>query len=461
MASQTLRVITGSPPAGSEIPIGDDVMLGRAAEGAGALGQDPELSREHARITRDINGQLVLSDLGSTNGTYLNGWRIPAPQVLNPGDNVQLGTTVLELRAPDDGTQVNRRPAIVTGIRGAEALRPPPRTSVLYVTGVKKSYGDHAVLKGIDLEVQPGEIVGLLGPNGAGKTTLVSIIAGIRGADAGSVEVAGIDVLQNPGEARRFLGLAPQDLGIYPTLSVYRNLRFFGELAGLSGAELTARVQEVGDALSLSPIFEQSAGRLSGGQKRRLHTGMAMLHRPPLLILDEPTVGADIRTRQEILDLVKRLAAEGRAVCYSTHYLPEIEELGASVAMLEGGQIIARGSIAELIAKYSTSGVELRFNGPAPEVRFDGEVTLEDSILRVESEAPDEAAAALLARLGPHAARLAAVEIIRPSLDSVYLALTQHRYKDVQPLPPAERLLGSRAPGEVPPAVAQARSVRS
>jgi ABC-2 type transport system ATP-binding protein len=415
----------------AERPLGDELVIGRDP-GDELLGSDPELSRRHARITRNDAGALVLEDLDSTNGTWLNGWLIPSPQLLSPGDRVRVGQTELVLRS---ATEARRRSSIVLGLPGAEELRPARQSSVLYVDGVRKSYGNREVLRGVDLEVQPGEVVGLLGANGAGKTTLVSIVAGIRPADAGEVYVNGVDALRDSQAARRHLGLAPQDLGVYPTLSVRRNLRYFGEIAGLRGSELDERVEEIGSALSLEPIFDRPAGKLSGGQQRRLHTGMAMLHHPPLLILDEPTVGADVRTRAEILDLVKKLAGEGRAVCYSTHYLPEVEELGASVAVLEGGRIIARGSIAELIARHSSPAVELTFDGPAPELDLAGDISREDSVVRIKAEAPTEVAASVVAALGAHAQRLRSIEIIRPSLDSVYLALTERRYTSDRPSP--------------------------
>lgn len=430
MAGEVLRVIAGSAQ-GTEIELGDEFVIGRAEPGQSNFGGDPELSRRHARISRALDGSFTLEDLGSTNGTYLNGWRIPSPQALNDKDRIQVGTSVVELSLPAGNlgaTLARRRPVILAEARGAEDLRPPERESLLYATDVRKSYGDHEVLKGIDLEVQPGEIVGLLGANGAGKTTFVSIVAGLRPASGGTIRVAGVDALAHPQEARKHLGIAPQDLGIYPTQSVRRNLLFLGELSGLSGKLLGERVEEIGEALSLTPIFDRPAGVLSGGQKRRLHTGMAMLHHPALLILDEPTVGADVRTRQEILDVVKKLAAEGRAICYSTHYMPEIEDLGASVAILKGGQIIARGSIAELISKHSSPAVELRFDGPPPELRLTGEVTREDATLRVKTRDPSTVAGDAIAQLGTDRARLRDIEIIRPSLESVYLSLTAERY---------------------------------
>jgi ABC-2 type transport system ATP-binding protein len=432
-----LRVIAG-PAAGTELPLGRNVAIGRAIEGPGNLGGDKELSRDHARVVMLAAGSYALEDHGSTNGTYLNGWKIPSSQLLSTGDRIQLGQTVLELVLPFDAhrTGVRRRQVILADSPEAEELRTPRAETLLYASGVRKSYGSLEVLKGVDLEVEPGEIAGLLGHNGAGKTTFVSCVAGLRKADSGTILVNGVDAGAEPLKARRHLGIAPQDLGIYPTLSVRRNLELFAELAGLRGREMSARVEEVAEALSLTPKFDAAAGTLSGGQQRRLHTGMAIVYKPALLILDEPTVGADIRTRQEILDVVKKLASEGHAICYSTHYLPEIEALGASVALLQGGRIIARGSIAELVAKHSTQAVELLFDGPAPEIPIrGGQATVDGAILRIKTDNAAEMAAGVLGQLGAHAVRLRSVELVRPSLDSIYLTLTEQRYSSADPSP--------------------------
>ncbi|HLM87081.1 MAG TPA: ATP-binding cassette domain-containing protein [Solirubrobacteraceae bacterium] len=433
MLGEALRVIDG-PEAGSEIPLGRNVAIGRAVEGPGNLPGDHELSRSHARIVMLAPGSYALEDLDSTNGTYLNGWRIPSSQLLSTGDRIQLGGTVLQVVLPQAGQASGahrRRQVILAGATDAEALRTPKAQATLYASGVRKSYGSVDVLKGVDLEIEPGEVAGLLGHNGAGKTTFVSCVAGLRRADAGTILVDGVDAVKEPLKARRHLGIAPQDLGIYPTLTVRRNLELFSELAGLRGREMASNVEEVGEALSLTPKFDAHAGTLSGGQQRRLHTGMAMVYKAPLLILDEPTVGADIRTRQEILDVVRKLADEGHAICYSTHYLPEIEALGASVALLQGGEIIARGSIAELVTKFSKQAVELTFEGTAPDIAVrGGETKLEGSRLRITTDNAAETAAAVLGQLGAQAIRLRNVELVRPSLDAIYLTLTEQRYSE-------------------------------
>ena len=300
---------------------------------------------------------------------------------------------------------------------------------MLSVEGLSKSYGAVAALDQVDLEVSPGEVVGLLGPNGAGKTTLVSIVAGLRRADSGTVRVGTIDALAHPQRARRLLGLAPQDLGIYPIITVRQNLRLFAELAGLSGAELITNIDRVAEVLHITPLLDRKAGTLSGGQKRRLHTGIALLNHPPLLLLDEATTGADVGTRSDLLQVVRDLAGEGSAILYSTHYLHEVETLDASVVILEEGGVIAEGSVRRLIAAHGTAATELTFDGPPPAIEMTPAAERDGNVLRIVMDEPAAGLAAVLAALGPEAARLRSVEIIEPSLETVYLTLTGHRYQ--------------------------------
>jgi ABC-2 type transport system ATP-binding protein len=281
----------------------------------------------------------------------------------------------------------------------------------------------------VDFEIAPGEITALLGPNGAGKTTLVSIAVGLRRPDAGRVIVNGIDVTVRPLEARRFVGYAPQELAVYPTVSVNENLVYFGELAGLRGQQLRRRVEEVAEALELTPLLERVVRELSGGEKRRVHTAMALLHRPPLLLLDEPTTGVDVLTRARVLEVVRSLAADGSAVCYSTHYLTEVEVLGADVAILDHGRVIARGSVADLVAAHGGSAVELAFEGEPPALDLTERTEICDGVVRIFTDNPAAAAAAALATLGENARLLRSIEVIKPSLEAVFLALTGRRYE--------------------------------
>ncbi|MGH2757694.1 MAG: ABC transporter ATP-binding protein [Actinomycetota bacterium] len=299
---------------------------------------------------------------------------------------------------------------------------------MLAITGLRKSYGEVVALGGVDLTVDRGEIVALLGPNGAGKTTLVSIVAGLRKADSGEVRVGNVDALAHPNAARRMIGLAPQDLGVYPIVSARENLILFGELAGLSKAELPTRIDETAEALGLTDLLDRQAGTLSGGERRRLHTAIALLHRPPLLLLDEATTGADVRTRGDILELVRRMAAEGSAILYSTHYLAEVDQLNTSVAILEQGRLVARGTVADLTAAHAHSAVELVFEGSAPVLDLPG-ATSEDGTIRVRTDRPAQTIADAIARLGANAARLTSVDVVKPNFESVYLALTGKRFE--------------------------------
>src|SRR6266508_4863433 len=299
---------------------------------------------------------------------------------------------------------------------------------MLHIRGLCKAYGDLKALQGIDLDVRAGEIVALLGPNGAGKTTLVSIVAGLRKADSGTVEVDGLDALRRSAEVRRRVGLAPQDLGVYPVVSVRQNLRLFGELAGVRRTDLKARVDEVAEALAITDLLDRKGGELSGGQKRRVHTAIALLHRPRLLLLDEATTGADVETRGHILELVKELAAGGSAVLYATHYLTEVETLGSNAAILDHGQVIARGPVGDLIGAHAVPVVELAFDGEVPAISSHGGATVEGNRLRLPTRDPAATLVEVVPQVPPGV--LSSVEIIRPNLEAVYLALTGRRYDE-------------------------------
>jgi ABC-2 type transport system ATP-binding protein len=292
---------------------------------------------------------------------------------------------------------------------------------MLEVQSITKAYSGNPVLRGVDLRVRPGEVVALLGPNGAGKTTLAAIVAGLRSASTGTVLIDGHDVTRQPWQARDLLGLAPQQLGIYPTLTARRNLQLFGELAGLRGSATRSRIDDVTQALGLVAMLDQRAGTLSGGQQRRLHTAMALLHRPRLLLLDEPTVGADVESRRQILALVRQLADDGCAVCYATHYLPEIEDLSARVAVLHRGRIVADAPVDALVRQRGQGSLRLTFRGEAPDVPG---LRRRGHELSGEAENPARALSDVFSRLGPDIDRLEAVEVGQPSLESAYLAIT-------------------------------------
>jgi ABC-2 type transport system ATP-binding protein len=273
---------------------------------------------------------------------------------------------------------------------------------LLDVVGLTKAYDGRRALDGLDLRVCRGEVVGLLGPNGAGKTTFVSIVCGLVRPDAGTVRVSGVDVVRDPRRARRHLGVAPQETGVYPTLTCRQNLRFFAELGGVRRRDVGDAVDRVGAALGLGELLDRRAAELSGGERRRLHSAIALIHRPPLILLDEPTTGADVRTRAQLLDLVTELAAAGSAVVYSTHYLAEIERLAASVVILDAGRVVVRGSVAQLVATKGISVIEVSFRGQPPDLVAPPGASIErdGAILRMRAPDPGSATAYLLTQLG-------------------------------------------------------------
>ena len=295
-----------------------------------------------------------------------------------------------------------------------------PHAPALDVREIRKSYGTHEVLRGVDLRVEPGQILGLLGRNGAGKSTLITILCGLRRADSGTASICG----HRPAsaDAARLIGYAPQELGIYPDLSVAQNLAAFGELHGLGRREAASRADEVMELLGLSEKRGQRASHLSGGQQRRLHAGMAIMHRPRLLFMDEPTVGADVEARSQILRTVRQLADEGAAVVYTSHYLAEFEELGSDIAILNEGRVVARGTLEEIIAGHGRAEVTLEFDRRVPTI--DGWSANDRTLRHIGDEAdPGSRIGEALASPALQGARLMDVRITQASLHNAYLQI--------------------------------------
>jgi ABC-2 type transport system ATP-binding protein len=293
---------------------------------------------------------------------------------------------------------------------------------MLVVRDVHKRYGDVTALRGASFEVSAGSIVSLLGRNGAGKSTLLSIVAGLLKADAGSVMVDGIDVLANPRHATGLVGIAPQHTGIYPPLTVRENLEFFGELGGLSRSDRRKRASTVAEQLGLASLLERRAMKLSGGEARRLHTGCALMHRPKVLMLDEPTVGADVSTRAQLIEAVRQLAADGAAIVYTTHYLPEVEALEAAIVIIESGEVIASGTRADLLNAHEGTGLELTtLESLSPVVAASiGAVESSRCSYLVQNATMAEA----VAKLAAAGVGIESIRARKADLESVFLAVT-------------------------------------
>lgn len=224
---------------------------------------------------------------------------------------------------------------------------------MLKVNEVSKSYKDKKVLKGISFSVKEGEILGLLGPNGAGKSTLINCICGLAKIDGGAVEVFGLDNSKNAKVIRQQMGVVPQDIAVVEELSAYENCMFMGGLYGLKGNELKTKVKEALEFVGLWDRRKDIPGKYSGGMKRRLNIACALVHRPKLLIMDEPTVGVDPQSRNYIMESIRKLNDEGTTIIYTSHYMEEVEELCDRIVIVDEGTKIAEGICEELVKEVS------------------------------------------------------------------------------------------------------------
>ena len=221
--------------------------------------------------------------------------------------------------------------------------------NAIEIQNLKKSFGELHAVRGVSLEAAEGEILSLLGPNGAGKSTVISMVSGLLAPDGGDASIMGHSVTRDSKAAKISLGVVPQELAIYPDLSARENLVFWGKMYGLRGATLKARVDEVLEIIGLTDRQKDHVGKFSGGMKRRVNIGAALLHKPDVVIMDEPTVGIDPQSRRHILDNVKELNRQGMTVLYTTHYMEEAAELSHRIAIMDSGEIIAIGTHDELI----------------------------------------------------------------------------------------------------------------
>ncbi len=312
---------------------------------------------------------------------------------------------------------------------------------LLACSSLRRTFGDRVAVEGISLHIDAGETYGLLGPNGSGKTTTISMIAGILRPDAGEVQVAGRPLTTSSTDTKAAIGLVPQEIALYEDLSAVENLKFFGRLQGLGGRALAARIEEVLDLVGLSDRAKDRVGDYSGGMKRRANIAVGLLHQPRLLILDEPTVGVDPQSRNQILSSIETLGGEGLSVLYTTHYMEEAERLCDRIGILDHGVLIAEGTRRELVARigeHDVIAVELAGDDAQPEtlaercralaavrgVRVTGH--------RVEVLV-DDADAVLAAVIGEAAAAglpVSGVSVTEPNLETVFLHLTGRALRD-------------------------------
>jgi ABC-2 type transport system ATP-binding protein len=285
-------------------------------------------------------------------------------------------------------------------------------TYTVEASEITKSFGEHRALDGVDLRIEGGSVFGLLGPNGAGKTTMVRVLATLTRPDSGSATVAGHDLLADPMGVKRSISLTGQFAAVDDVLTGRENLDLIARLRRLPCRAARARTAELLDTFALTDAADRRAGTYSGGMRRRLDLAMGMVERPRLLFLDEPTTGLDPRSREGLWDTVARLVEEGVTILLTTQYLEEADRLADTIAVLDRGRIVARGTAEELKARVGGATMKLRLaDGTALELPTDGSAA---DIRRT------------LERLDAEGIASPQVSIERPTLDDVFLHLTDN-----------------------------------
>jgi len=302
--------------------------------------------------------------------------------------------------------------------------------------GIVKRYRAHTALDHMSMRVDRGEILGLLGPNGAGKTTAMRVLTGLTAADAGETALFGQRLRGQAPDIKRRIGVVPQDLALYETLPARDNLCYFGKLYGVTGGLLKRRADEVLEVLGLREVAKKAPKKFSGGMKRRLNIGCAIMHRPELLILDEPTVGIDPQSRSHILAFVEEMNRQGTTILYTSHYMEEVERVCSRVLIMDAGRVIAGGSVEELTRSVlfeETVTLEVREPSPAltesvKRVQGVMRCQVNRGKLTITSTAGAQNLARILECAAPYV--ILGVTAARPTLEDAFLALTGRKLRD-------------------------------
>jgi ABC-2 type transport system ATP-binding protein len=306
------------------------------------------------------------------------------------------------------------------------------------VLDLHKRFDEIHAVKGVSFQAQKGEILSLLGPNGAGKSTIISMLSCLLEPTQGDAKVMGHSIINDPQAVKASIGTVPQDIALYEDMSARENLLFWGKMYGLRGSELHKRVDEVLKVIGLVDRQKGRIGKFSGGMKRRVNIGAALLHKPEVIIMDEPTVGIDPQSRRHILDNVKELNHQGMTVLYTTHYMEEAQELSDHIAIMDQGELIAKGThdeLVKIVGEYDRLDMTV---DSEPEVitpawkQMEGIHTLsvEDSLIMALVEDSNLILPRLFESANANGVRITSVEIHEPNLETVFLHLTGRALRD-------------------------------
>jgi ABC-2 type transport system ATP-binding protein len=310
--------------------------------------------------------------------------------------------------------------------------------AAISVQNLHKSFGENQAVQGVSFEVEQGEIFSLLGPNGAGKTTTISMLSCLLRPNEGDAHVMGHSIRTDAMGVKSVLGVVPQEIALYEDLTARENLTFWGKMYGLRGPALRSRVNEVLDVIGLRDRANERVGKYSGGMKRRVNIGVALLHKPRVIYMDEPTVGIDPQSRRNILDSVVALKDQGMTVLYTTHYMEEAQELSDHIAIMDHGRLIACGTNEELVKLVGQqTRIDLTLNAYAGDVMADWRnlpgvehVSAEDGLITVLVEDSNEVLPRLFEAATRRSARITSVDILEPNLEAVFLHLTGRALRD-------------------------------
>ena len=309
---------------------------------------------------------------------------------------------------------------------------------MLKVENLYKEFGNIKAVNSISFEVKKGQVFGLLGPNGAGKSTIISMISTLIEPTKGDILFEGKSILKDSKSIRQKLGVVPQDIALYPTLTGYDNLSFWGNVYGLKGSDLKKRILDVSDIIGLNGRLKDRVDKYSGGMKRRLNIGAALLHKPELLIMDEPTVGIDPQSRNHILDTVLELNKQGMTIIYTSHYMEEVEYLCNELCIMDEGNIIAYGSQQELVdlVKEKTQ-INLKLNkiddvviDSLKEIQGVHDVKINENVINLFGSSTDVLLADIIAKITENGWLIETIDVKKPNLESVFLHLTGKALRD-------------------------------
>jgi ABC-2 type transport system ATP-binding protein len=311
------------------------------------------------------------------------------------------------------------------------------------VQGLHKSFGDLQAVQGVSFTAEQGEIFSLLGPNGAGKTTTISMLCCLLRPDSGDAMVLGRSVTKDPMGVKSVLGVVPQEIALYEDLSARENLVFWGKMYGLRGSELNRRVNEVLDVIGLSDRAGDRVVKFSGGMKRRVNIAVALLHKPKVIFMDEPTVGIDPQSRRNILDNVIELKNQGMTVLYTTHYMEEAQEISDHIAIMDHGVVIASGTQAELVRIVGeVDRITLSVNPQTPHSAIEmilpalqslvgvRQVNLEDDSIALLVVDGHQVLPAIFDSASKNNVRITRADVLEPNLETVFLQLTGRGLRD-------------------------------